>query len=139
MAANLRLKIENLDYMLKRLDRRFLLAEPFTKFLKRVTNAVFKFAQMQAPVGKTGRLKAGLQTKFDTREVPTWGKVEVSGDVRRGKISYPAILEYSQKSHYNLSGQPTRHWLTGSKDLAKGEFDQAAQDLKSEVEELWQR
>ena len=113
MAANLRLKIENLDYMLKRLDRRFLLAEPFTKFLKRVTNAVLKFALQRAPIGKTGRLKAGLQTKYDTREVPTWGKVEVSGDVRRGKISYPSILEYSTKYNYGSSGQPTRHWLAG--------------------------
>ena len=137
--ADVNYKIEGLEELLKKLDKREMLAKPLRNFWERAAEAVRGFAKLRAPY-RTGRLQGSIVPAYDKSDLPLWAEVG-TGVTERG-VSYPTILELSDRTHYR-SGQagwgnmPTKGWFSSALPDAKSDLESAINILGSDIEAAW--
>ena len=139
MPRTLEIKFEGLDEIINETPAR-LLAAPLKRFWERATLTVVRFARMRAPF-RTGRLQDSITNRIDESPIPLWGEV-ATGVTHRG-VSYPTVLEFSDRTHYRATarmGQLTQGWFTKARDEdAVSDITAALDTLGSEVETSWQQ
>lgn len=131
------IKFEGLDEILNKTPTR-LLSEPLKRFWERTTLTVVRFARLRAPF-RVGRLQDSITNRVDESPIPLWGEV-ATGVTHRG-VSYPTVLQMSDRTHYRATsrmGQPTKGWFTAARDEdATADITRALDTLGSEIEESW--
>lgn len=139
MPRELEIIFEGLDEIINKTPAK-LLAEPLKRFWERTTLTVVRFARLRAPF-KTGRLQDSITSRIDESPLPLWGEV-ATGVTHKG-VSYPTVLQMSDRTHYRATsrmGQLTQGWFTKARDEdATSDISKALDTLGSEVEASWQR
>ena len=132
-------KLEGVEDLIRKVDAQTLLSGPLRRFFERATLIVVRFTKLRAPY-RTGRLQSGITNRIDPRPMPLWGQV-ATGITDRG-VSYPTILEMSERTHYRATGrkgQPTRGWWSGGLSDSQREIGDAMDAMGREVEARWRR
>lgn len=100
------MKVSGLEELLKKCSPT-ILEKPLRQFFRDALSAIERETKTRTPVD-TGRLRASINSKIDTRPVPLWGRVETN-------TFYAPYVEFGTRPHFPppnaLAGWANRHGL----------------------------
>lgn len=132
-AIKMRVKVEGVRQLMRKLKADDTLAGPWQHAMKKIGDAGLAAGRGAAPSGPSGQTKALLVSKMQARPVPKWVSVRTTAKRSSRKYRnyrYPRRLEYDPKSRH-------KGWLTNAIKRIGGQIQGALSGAAREIEGRW--
>lgn len=138
-----RIELIGADALIRRLlERDTWFNKPVKRALAKIGQQGRAAAKAVAPVGPTGRLKATITYRVNTKlSAPRFVAIATRANRLTGKnapFPYPRILEFGRHQGKGVFG-PSRHkgWLLAAIQGIRGSMESALQAAGREIEQAW--
>ncbi len=139
MPARVRVKVEGLDALSKKLNDTSLIREPAMRMLEDAARTVESVLKLRVPTGATGQLRASITHRLDRGRQPYAAVVTASAVARSNGFRYGYALDASARYHYRGRRKQTRKWFSNALASVRSRASSALKKAEQEITQRWQR